>query len=128
MVDPPCLQRPLSIRTLTDRATPIGSTPMWLRNLLSSTAIIAAAHRRWNVIVAQPLPEAGAERHEDSAIARADADHLAEVRSPGQLVVPRQGCHGDRDGDDQSKQAEHQRIDQILEYGGDAAAGAPVRR
>ena len=42
MVEPPCRQLPLSMRTLNERATPIGSTPMWLRNLLSSTAIIAA--------------------------------------------------------------------------------------
>jgi hypothetical protein len=27
---------------LNERATPIGSTPMWLRKRLSSTAIIAA--------------------------------------------------------------------------------------
>ena len=42
MVDPPCFQRPLSTRTLTDRAMPIGSTPKWLRKRLSSTEIIAA--------------------------------------------------------------------------------------
>ena len=42
MVDPPWRQLPLSTLTLIDRPMPIGSTPMWLRNRLSSTEIIAA--------------------------------------------------------------------------------------
>jgi hypothetical protein len=41
IVDPPCRHSPVSHRTLTARAKPIGSTPGWLRKRLSSTLSIA---------------------------------------------------------------------------------------
>ena len=92
MVEPPCAPAAaLDTRTLTERAMPIGSTPIWLRKRRSSTAIIAARIVRRDLVVGQPVAEARPERDEHGAVGGADADHLAEVGALGQCSIARAG-------------------------------------
>ncbi len=76
--------------------------------MTAKTAILdrdhRGAHRCRDFIVAQPAPEAGAERHQQGAVRGADPDHLAQIGPSGQLLIVGKGGHRDRDGNPQADQ------------------------
>jgi hypothetical protein len=62
-------------------------------------------HRRGDFLIAQPAPEARAERDQQAAVGGAHADHLAKVAALAQRGVIGKRGHGDADRDRQREQA-----------------------